>query len=145
MRLMLIPLLVLGSVSLAQSPSKPVSFKDDIYPLLERRCFECHQGKDAEAGYRLDLRAEILGQINVRQVFIRAHSVQSVFDKRIPVPDKTHLPPRGNERLPDNDIAQLRAWIDHGRIAGNGQRLAIGLAEDFFAQVEAISGLGVLA
>src|SRR5712675_889828 len=64
MRLIVIALFFSTSVCLAQSPSKQISFKDDIYPLLERRCFECHQGKDAEAGYRLDLREEILGQTN---------------------------------------------------------------------------------
>src|SRR3989440_11180887 len=64
MRLTVIAFFFSASYCLAQSPSKQISFKDDIYPLLERRCFECHQGKDAESGYRLDLREEILGQTN---------------------------------------------------------------------------------
>src|SRR6266704_2938882 len=114
MRLMLIPLLVLGSVSLAQSPAQPISFKDDIYPLLDRRCFECHQGKDAEAGFRLDLREEVLGQTNGQPLAIPGDSARSEIIKRITATDKTRMPPKGNKRLTENEIALLRAWIDQG-------------------------------
>jgi hypothetical protein len=114
MRLALIAFFFASATCLAQSPSKPVSFKDDIYPLLERRCFECHQGKDAEAGYRLDLREEILGQTNGQPLAVPGDSAKSEIFKRITASDKTRMPPKGNKRLPEPEVALLRAWIDQG-------------------------------
>src|SRR5437868_12382844 len=114
MRLGLIVLFFSTSICLAQSPSKSIRFKDDIYPLLERRCFECHQGKDAESGYRLDLREEILGQTNGQPLAIPGDSSKSEIIKRITATDKTRMPPKGNKRLPEFEIALLRTWIDQG-------------------------------
>jgi hypothetical protein len=114
MRLGLIALFFSTSLCLAESPSKTISFKDDIYPLLNRRCFECHQGKDAESGYRLDLREEILGQTNGQPLAIPGESAKSEIIKRISATDKTRMPPKGNKRLSEDEIALLRAWIDQG-------------------------------
>src|SRR5215217_6674951 len=114
MRLGLIILFFSTSICLAQSPSRPVNFKDDIYPLLERRCFECHQGKDAESGYRLDLREEILGQTNGQPLAILGDSAKSEIIKRITATDKSRMPPKGNKGISENEIALLRAWIDQG-------------------------------
>src|SRR5580765_2701985 len=94
MRLTVIAVFLSSSLCLAQSPSKPINFKDDIYPLLERRCFECHQGKDAESGYRLDLREEILGQTNGQPLAIAGDSAKSEIIKRITATDKTRMPPK---------------------------------------------------
>src|SRR6185436_19007897 len=114
MQLGLIAFFFASSFCLAQSPAKPVSFKDDVYPLLERRCFECHQGKDAESGYRLDLREEILGQTNGQPLATPGEAAKSEIIKRITATDKTRMPPKGNKRLSENEIALLRAWIDQG-------------------------------
>src|SRR6267142_29182 len=111
MRFGLILLLSFASGALAQSPSRQINFKDEIYPLLNRRCFECHQGKDAEAGYRLDLREEILGQTNGQPLAIPGDSAKSEIIKRIAATDKTRMPPKGNTRLPASEIALLRTWI----------------------------------
>jgi hypothetical protein len=114
MRLILFFLLFSTSLALADSPTKPISFKDDIYPLLERRCFECHQGRDAESGYRLDLREEILGQTNGQPLATPGNSANSEIIKRITATDKTRMPPKGNKRLNESEIALLRSWIDQG-------------------------------
>ena len=114
MRLGLTAFFFLASTCLAQSPAKQISFKDDVYPLLERRCFECHQGKDAESGYRLDLREEILGQTNGQPLAVPGASAKSEIIKRIEATDKTRMPPKGNKRLNESEIALLRTWIDQG-------------------------------
>src|SRR5436305_10950636 len=112
MRFGLILLLSFASGALAQSPPRQINFKDDIYPLLDRRCFECHQGKDAEAGFRLDLREEVLGQTNGQPLAIPGDSARSEIIKRVTATDKTRMPPKGNKRLSESEIALLRAWID---------------------------------
>ncbi len=38
-----------------------VDFAKDVFPLLKKRCFECHKGKNPESGYRLDVKSEVLG------------------------------------------------------------------------------------
>src|SRR5437879_3571966 len=72
--LWLVPALLLAGRALlpAQNAAKnlppaatvKVKFAKHIYPILSAHCFECHRGLSASAGYRLDLREEILGETN---------------------------------------------------------------------------------
>ena len=34
---------------------EPIDFRDDIYPILKERCFDCHAGEFPDSGYRLDV------------------------------------------------------------------------------------------
>ncbi len=91
-----------------------IDFRRDIYPLLEGRCFKCHQGRDAASGYRLDLRAELLGETGGEPLVQIGKSGQSKLVHMITgaVPGK-RMPPKG-ERLTPEQIARFRAWIDQG-------------------------------
>jgi hypothetical protein len=97
----------------AASPES-VDFRRDIYPLLKARCFKCHQGADASSGYRLDLRAEVLGETNGQPAVRAGDSARSRLIHLVSgaIPD-TIMPPRG-ERLTARQVGLLRAWIDQG-------------------------------
>jgi hypothetical protein len=95
MRLVLLPFLVL--------PASAVDFSKEVYPVLQRACFECHGAEVQKADLRLDTaspkHAEI-GQELLRRV-------------QLPREDKEAMPKRG-ERLKPEQITALKAWIDDG-------------------------------
>jgi hypothetical protein len=50
-----------GGRAVAEEPaSRPVSFRAEIAPLLQRRCATCHNEESAKGGYRLDSFAHLL-------------------------------------------------------------------------------------
>ena len=95
MRLVLLPFLVL--------PASAVDFSKEVYPVLQRACFECHGAEVQKGDLRLDTaspkHAEI-GQEVLRRV-------------QLPREDKEAMPKRG-ERLKPEQITALKAWIDNG-------------------------------
>lgn len=91
-----------------------VDFKRDVYPILSTRCFSCHEGADARSGYRLDLRAEILGETNGKPLvrLREADKSRLLHLVREAVPGK-RMPPKG-EPLTAAQINTLKSWIDQG-------------------------------
>jgi hypothetical protein len=91
-----------------------VDFGRDVFPILREHCFDCHQGRDAESGHRLDVREEILGHYQGHPLAIPKDSQNSPLIQRLTTSDKEKLMPQGGDPLPDEQVAVLRAWIDQG-------------------------------
>ena len=83
---------------------KTVSFREDIFPLLSRRCFECHEGHDAEEGIRLDVVDEVLNQVTPFQ------SEQSRLYQLV----RDHEMPPDGSPLSDEESRLIATWIDEG-------------------------------
>ncbi|MCS7047064.1 MAG: DUF1549 domain-containing protein, partial [Gemmataceae bacterium] len=94
--------------------ARTIDFRRDVYPLLKQHCFACHQGADAQAGYRLDQRADLLGETDGRTAVRigasdRSRLIQLVAGQ---VPGK--IMPLKGPRLTAEQVGILRAWIDQG-------------------------------
>ncbi|HEX5103623.1 MAG TPA: PSD1 and planctomycete cytochrome C domain-containing protein [Pirellulaceae bacterium] len=93
---------------------RQVDFRVDVHPLLKARCFACHAGADCEAGVRLDLQAEILGETTGQPLVSVGKSGESrLIEVVAGMDEKVVMPPKG-ERLTAGEIGLLRAWIDQG-------------------------------
>lgn len=92
-----------------------VDFRRDVYPILSAHCFECHRGRDAESGSRLDVLEEVLGHTTGHAMAMPGRSEQSPIVQRVTATANSveRMPPEG-ERLSDREIAVLRAWIAQG-------------------------------
>lgn len=97
-RFALIALLVAATAHAAGT-----DFSKDVYPVLQRACFECHGPEKHKGGLRLDTsspqHAKIGGDL-LRRV-------------ALPKEDKDAMPRRGS-RLTPADINHLRDWINSG-------------------------------
>ena len=96
-------------------PSEPVvavNFSDEVYPLLESRCFECHRGDDPDSGTRLDHLDAVL------EFVVPGQSGQSPLMQRVESADSTEQMPPAEAGLPltANEQALLRMWIDQGAV-----------------------------
>ncbi|MBC7816919.1 MAG: DUF1549 domain-containing protein, partial [Planctomycetaceae bacterium] len=109
--------IVVGTV-IADEPavtkSKSLDFRRDVFPILSRRCWECHLGGDASAGIRLDVREEWLGETTGRPLVIIGKSDRSRVIEVLEARDPKIVMPAVGERLKPAEIATLRKWIDNG-------------------------------
>jgi hypothetical protein len=115
-RLVVLALLFVDPVGAAAPPSRPVSFRHDVYPLLRDRCLRCHQGSNPRSAVRLDVRSEWLGEGNGRPLVVPGLSGRSRLIAVVAgaVPDRV-MPPAGRgKRLTAQQVALLRQWVDQG-------------------------------
>lgn len=90
-------------------------FRRNVLPILKNRCFQCHQGEDAESGVRLDYRAKLLGETDGVALAVPGEAGHSLLIRLISATDDTRMPPPGEgEPLTKKEIDLLTAWIDEG-------------------------------
>lgn len=101
-------------IGIRPEPSPTIRFRDDIYPLLKSRCFECHSGAKPRAKTRLDQLASFFGES--AGLAIPGSANESRLIQRVSTRDsKKRMPPAGHGLpLTGTEIAKLRSWIDEG-------------------------------
>ncbi|MES2595468.1 MAG: DUF1553 domain-containing protein [Verrucomicrobiota bacterium] len=82
-----------------------VDFSKEVFPVLQRACFECHGPEQSKGGMRLHERA----------VFQKADHVEILRRVALPRSDKEAMPKRGAP-LSAAEIQALKTWIDAGAI-----------------------------
>ena len=104
---LLLPALLLVTTS---TPSRAVDFAKDVYPVLQRTCFECHGHEVQKGKLRLDTSAALQ-----HKAIVAGKPEQSDLIRRVSLPkgDKEAMPKRG-EHLKPAEIENLKAWIAEG-------------------------------
>ncbi|MEL0096731.1 MAG: PSD1 and planctomycete cytochrome C domain-containing protein [Planctomycetaceae bacterium] len=87
-------------------PKPTISFVNDVVPILEKRCFQCHQGEN-DTGLRLDVADQVLNQTTPFA------AKQSELIHRIVASNDTKMPPQG-ARLTGREVEIFSAWINEG-------------------------------
>ena len=100
-------------------------FAKEIRPILEENCFECHGAKKQKGGLRLDRRADFLtGGDSAKAPFDAGKSADSEMVKRIlSQDDDEKMPPKG-ARVPLEQVAKIKAWIDAGAVMADDESSA---------------------
>ena len=105
--------IVLGAALLpAALAAATVDFAREIFPILQRSCFECHDAKLQRGKLRLDSRDAAFKK---SATIVPGNSSQSELVRRISLP-KGHddvMPNRG-EPLSKSQADIIKAWIDQG-------------------------------
>jgi hypothetical protein len=106
------------SEDLADRLPKPldrqVDFLRDVQPIFENRCLECHGRGKAQGGFRIDTRESILNGSETGRVVVSGDSLSSYLIEITGDPQASSpMPPRG-DRLTEEEVSTLRAWIDQG-------------------------------
>jgi hypothetical protein len=102
----LVSALLVAFVSAAQA----VDFTKDVYPVLQRTCFECHGHEVQKGKLRLDTNAALQ-----HKAIVAGKPEQSDLIRRVSLPkgDKEAMPKRGDHLKPA-EIENLKAWIAEG-------------------------------
>ena len=110
--------LILGNVPAANAQAKPVSFINDVAPILKENCFACHDAKKRAGKYEMTSFEKLLGEDHVVPGKITDSElfqlISSASDRRMP-PKKDNLAP-----LAKPQIDVIKAWIEQGAKLDNG-------------------------
>ena len=122
---LLVSALILGLGTLAgcsvEKPEKPVSFQKDVLPILKAGCAECHTAPDGEgyqkSGLAVGTYEELMKGTKMGPVIIPGQSLNSSLNRLAegrPGVDPSIQMPHGKVKLPEEQLALLRKWVDQG-------------------------------
>jgi cytochrome c553 len=94
----------------AETPNTP-SFRDDIRPLLETKCWRCHSGKTRRKDLDLSSPAGILKGSESGPVIIPGKPGESLLYEKV---HSGKMPPTKKDRLSEAEVDILRRWIAGG-------------------------------
>lgn len=107
----------IATVAAEYAPLKKglVDFYRDVKPILETRCYSCHQGTKVKGGLRLETLADALkGGKADGAALIVGHPEQSPIIQRITSTDSEEVMPAKGDPLPAKEIEILKTWIKEG-------------------------------
>ncbi len=100
---------------------KPATDSSTIYeaaiqPILEARCYSCHNEKKAKGNLVMTQMAQFLKGGKDGVPWEPGHPEKSLLIKRLllDVEDKKHMPPKGKTPLTETEISLLHQWIGKG-------------------------------
>lgn len=110
------------SLAFAGAEARAVDFEQDLRPILERECYECHseeRGKE-KGGYVFDNLARMQKDIDLMLLVMPGNPEASNMFKALVDPSaKNHMPPESN--LADADLEKVRKWIADGAKLGKAK------------------------
>ena len=89
-----------------------VSFANDVLPIVESRCINCHGGDRTEEGLDLTSHANILAGSDNGPVVIPGDAVNSLFVEMVAT---QKMPKRGPKLTPDQ-IQIFTDWVNQGAL-----------------------------
>ena len=101
---------IICSSSLAQAAP---DYQRDVAPLLTKYCGGCHNADDAEGGLALDSYQALLKGGKKGSAITPGRGDQSRLLRVITGQAKPAMPPEGEARPKPEELARLKAWIDH--------------------------------
>ncbi|MDV6032869.1 MAG: DUF1553 domain-containing protein [Phycisphaera sp. RhM] len=104
----------LASAVAAEPAAKhSVDFAKDVYPILQRSCFECHGAEKQEAGLRLDRRNDLIESGSVEP----GSPQESELLRRVVLPrGHDEIMPAIGDPLSASQVDALRRWIAAGAV-----------------------------
>ena len=99
---------------LPAAATEKIDFAQDIEPLLVSRCQACHGPRAQMNGLRLDRRADALRGGYAGAVILPGESGASKLIQMVAGQVEGKIMPPAGERLSEQEVGLLRAWIDQG-------------------------------
>ncbi len=92
-----------------------IDYFKEVRPILEAKCYSCHQGGKAKGGLRLDIHEDALkgGKSDGPAVTPGDVEGSSLVYRVTPDAGEDIMPPKG-EKLSEKEIAVLTQWIEEG-------------------------------
>ena len=106
---------LLGAAPLASAQDTPVSFRNDIAPVLAKKCVACHSPEKTKGGFQLHTFAALSKGADSKSPTVTAGQPEkSELFLRLVAPDPDDRMPQKDDPLPPAQIALIRRWIQEG-------------------------------
>lgn len=115
-------LLALGAGLFAASvlaEEKKVTYEDDVIPILRARCANCHNMEKARADLNVMSYQAVLQGGSSGEVLAAGDASASKFFQVMNHQAEPKMPPN-SPKMPDAELATIKAWIDGGLIENKG-------------------------
>lgn len=96
----------------ADATDKPISFKDDVLPILQSRCVKCHGGQKTEAKLNMTDYQHLMAGFEKGKVVTATDAANS---KLIQLTQSGKMPKRSAKLLPDQ-LQILIDWVNQGAL-----------------------------
>jgi len=99
-------------------------YTDLVEPILEKKCFQCHNHLKQKGGLRLDVPEKLWKGGKSGVVLVAGQTEKSELYQRMLLPesDEKHMPPKGKKQLNAKELELIHWWISRG--ASMDKRLA---------------------
>ena len=91
-----------------------VDFASQVLPLFAQHCVKCHGADEQKSGLRLDSKAAAFLGGEHGAVIVPGNAAESRLYRYIAALDPEIVMPPEGERLSDQNVALIKAWIDEG-------------------------------
>ncbi len=102
------------AAALPGSLTRPVSFREDVTPILEASCVKCHARGQSKGGFRLETREQLLKGGDSGAAVVPGKSAESYLVELVAGVDPDNVMPQKGSKLTSEQVGILRRWIDDG-------------------------------
>lgn len=107
--------LMFASAPLASAADKPVSFINDVAPILKESCFVCHDAKKRAGKYDMTTFEKLMAGGSIGDPITAGKPEMSDFHDLIVTKDERRMPPRDKgEAVAPTKAAIIAEWIKQG-------------------------------
>ena len=105
----------------AEKP-KPVTYDDDVRPILREHCFACHNQDQAKSGLALDNYARLMEGGSGGEVVYAEDLDSSRLWALVSHAEEPVMPP-GQDKLPEPKLSLIQRWIEAGALENSGSKV----------------------
>ena len=110
----ILTLLLLTNFSAEEPATKPVSFRNDIAPILVERCLACHGPMKSSGAFRVDTYERLMRKSESGQAIVAGKAAASDFYRLLITDEATERMPKRTDPLAKDRIELIKRWIDQG-------------------------------
>ncbi|AMV19305.1 c-type cytochrome domain-containing protein [Planctomyces sp. SH-PL14] len=113
-----------ASLLAQDKPAEKVTFNDHVLPIFRARCGSCHNGNDKKGGLVVDNYQALMTGGSSGTVVEGGDAGSSYLWSLINHESEPKMPPNA-AKLPDNELATIKKWIDGGILETSGSTATI--------------------
>jgi len=103
-------------VAVVKAPGEEIVYTDIIVPILEQKCYSCHNAEKQKGKFRMDEYELLVKGGKEGEGLVHGKAADSNIIVRIDLPedDDEHMPPEGKKDLEAHEVQLIKWWIDGG-------------------------------
>lgn len=113
---------------------KKVTFQDDVLPIFRAKCGTCHNASDRRGGLAVDDYGALMEGGASGDVVYGGDLESSYLWSLVTHESEPKMPPNA-AKLPDNELAVIKAWIEQGILKDTGSKAKMAEANPALAKV----------